>query len=60
MNIAAHLAAKATAGEILVTRAVVDQVPALDEASLKRRQESLKGYPVEAFSLPPPVMAAAG
>jgi adenylate cyclase len=60
MNIAAHLAAKAAAGEILVTPAVVDRVPALDEGSLERRHESLKGYPVDAFALPPPVIAAAG
>jgi adenylate cyclase len=60
MNIAAHLAAKATAGEILVTRAGVERVPALDELTLERRHESLKGYPVDAFSLPSPVIAAAG
>jgi adenylate cyclase len=60
MNIAAHLAAKATAGEILVTPAVVGRVPALDQVSLERRHESLKGYPIDAFSLPPPVIAAAG
>ncbi len=60
MNIAAHLASKAAAGEILVTQPVLDRVPRLASASLEHRLESLKGYPVDAFVVRPPVTAAAG
>jgi adenylate cyclase len=58
MNIAAHLASKAAPGEILVTRSVVDRVPALAGTSLDHRQESLKGYAVDAFALHPATAAA--
>lgn len=51
MNVAAHLAAQAAAGEILVTRSVVDHT-ALAESELERRHVSLKGYPLDAFVLP--------
>jgi adenylate cyclase len=60
MNIAAHLASKAAAGEILVTRSVLEHVPALAGTSPEHRQESLKGYPVDAFVVQPPLTAAAG
>ena len=59
MNIAAHLASKAAAGEVLVTRSVRDRVPALADTRLDHRQESLKGYPVDAYVLQPPVTATA-
>jgi adenylate cyclase len=58
MNVAAHLASKARAGELLVTGSVVDRVPSLTGAELEHRNESLKGYPVEAF-VARPVAAAA-
>jgi adenylate cyclase len=60
MNIAAHLAAKAAAGEILVTRSVIDHVPSLATTNLDHHEESLKGYPVDAYVLRPPATAAAG
>lgn len=52
-NIAAHLAAQAAAGEILVTEGVATS---LGRQPLERRQLSLKGHAVEAFvvPLPPP------
>jgi len=53
MNVTAHLASNAAAGEILVTRSVVDRVPALAGANLDLRRESLKGYAVDAFALHP-------
>lgn len=59
MNIAAHLAAQAAAGEILVTQPVVDRVP--QAGSLDRRRVSLKGYTIDAFPLPlAPVSAPNG
>jgi adenylate cyclase len=51
MNIAAHLASQAAAGEILVTRSVVDRTQ-LVEADLEARHVSLKGFPLDAFVLP--------
>ena len=51
MNIAAHLASQAAAGEILVTQSVVDRTQ-LAEADLEARHVSLKGFPLDAFVLP--------
>jgi adenylate cyclase len=51
MNIAAHLASKASAGEILVTEPVMDRLGGLTGATIDRRHESLKGYPIDAFVL---------
>jgi adenylate cyclase len=51
MNITAHLASLAAAGEILVTQAVVDRSQ-LVEADLEARHVSLKGFPLDAFVLP--------
>jgi adenylate cyclase len=50
-NIAAHLAAQAGAGEILVTEAVAE---ALGYVGLEPRHLSLKGHPVDAFVVPDP------
>jgi hypothetical protein len=46
--------------EILVMRSVLEHVPALTGASPQHRQESLKGYPVDAFVVHAPLTAAAG
>ena len=51
MNIAAHLASQAEAGEILVTQSIVDRTQ-LVEADLEGRHVSLKGFPLDAFVLP--------
>ena len=51
MNIAAHLASQAEAGEILVTQSIVDRTQ-LVEADLEARHVSLKGFPLDAFLLP--------
>jgi adenylate cyclase len=51
MNIAAHLASQAAAGEILVTQPLVDRT-ALTDGDLEPRHVSLKGYPLDAFVLP--------
>jgi adenylate cyclase len=51
MNITAHLAAQAAAGEILVTQPALDHA-ALAVTDLERRHVSLKGYPLDAFVLP--------
>jgi adenylate cyclase len=59
MNIAAHLASQAAAGEILVTQAVVDRAPDLEGAAIEPRHVSLKGYPVDAFALQWPATAPA-
>ncbi len=60
MNIAAHLTSQAAAGEILITKSVVDRT-ALVEADLEQRHVSLKGYPLDAFVLPTlPAVAPAG
>ena len=60
MNIAAHLAAQAAAGEILITQAVVDRTP-LAGTDLEGRHVSLKGYPLDVFVLPTrPAVAPAG
>lgn len=60
MNIAAHLASKAAAGEVLVTKSVCNHAPALADTMLEHRRESLKGYPVDAYVLQSPVTATAG
>jgi adenylate cyclase len=60
MNIAAHLASQAAAGEILVTQAVVDRAPALARTNIEPRHVSLKGYPLDAFVLQWPATAPAG
>ena len=57
MNVAAHLAAQAAAGEILVTQPVLDRT-SLADAGLERRHVSLKGYPLDAFVLPMQAAAA--
>jgi adenylate cyclase len=57
MNIAAHLASQAAAGEILITQQVVDRTM-LAGADLDRRHVSLKGYPVDALVLPPARLGA--
>ena len=59
MNIAAHLAQAAAAGEILVTHATIEQTP-LADAGLERRRVSLKGHPVDVQVLPASQGAAAG
>ncbi len=51
VNVAAHLAAQAGAGEILVTAEAAGPA-GLDEAGLERRSLSLKGHGVEAVVLP--------
>lgn len=53
MNIAAHLAAQAATGEVLVTDAAATS-SALPVAGLERRRLSLKGYPVDAVVLSMP------
>lgn len=50
VNIAAHLAAQAAIGEILVTTDAASAASVQDEA-LERRQLTLKGHPVEALVL---------
>ena len=50
VNIAAHLAATAAAGEILITNEVAEAVPGRDS---ERRQVSLKGHPLEVLVLEP-------
>ncbi len=50
VNIAAHLAATAAAGEILITNEVAAAVP---ERGSQRRQVSLKGHPLEVVVLEP-------
>ena len=60
MNIAAHLASKAAAGEVLVTQSVVERVATLGSAGLDHRPESLKGYPVDAFVLPAQIASPIG
>jgi adenylate cyclase len=53
INVAAHLAAQAGPGEILVTAAAATAAE-IDTASLDRRDLSLKGHQVEAFVVPVP------
>jgi adenylate cyclase len=60
MNIAAHLASEASAGEILVTQPLIDRVPALVGMNIEQRHVSLKGYQVEAFALQSPAAELAG
>jgi adenylate cyclase len=60
MNIAAHLAAQAAAGEILITQQVVDRARDLVGATVEPRHISLKGYPVDAFVLHWSATASAG
>jgi adenylate cyclase len=50
MNIAAHLASQAAAGEILVTQPLIARTP-LAGADLERRHVSLKGYEVDVLVL---------
>ncbi len=50
INIAAHLAAEAGPGEILVTEAVA---ASLEAEGLERRRLSLKGHPVDALVIEP-------
>jgi adenylate cyclase len=49
-NVAAHLAAQAGPGEILMTQ---DVAAAIGSDGLERRHLSLKGHPVDALVLPP-------
>ena len=51
VNIAAHLASQAAAGEILVTDAAAEAAGMTHDA-LERRHVSLKGHPVDALVLP--------
>lgn len=60
MNIAAHLASQAAAGEILVTQQVVDRARDLVGTNTEPRHVSLKGYPVDAFVLQWSATAPAG
>jgi adenylate cyclase len=53
INVAAHLAAQAGPGEILVTPAAATAAE-IDTASVDRRDLSLKGHQVEAFVVPVP------
>jgi adenylate cyclase len=53
INVAAHLAAQAGPGEILVTAAAATAAE-IDTASVDRRDLSLKGHQVEAFVVPVP------
>ena len=50
VNIAAHLASQAAAGEILVTNATAEAA-AMTDQGLERRHVSLKGHPVDALVL---------
>jgi len=51
VNIAAHLASQAAAGEILVTDAAAEAA-GMKQDDLERRHVSLKGHPVDALVLP--------
>ena len=51
VNIAAHLASQAAAGEILVTDAAAEAA-GMTHDDLERRHVSLKGHPVDALVLP--------
>jgi adenylate cyclase len=51
VNIAAHLASQAAAGEILVTDAAAEAA-GMKQDYLERRHVSLKGHPVDALVLP--------
>ena len=57
MNIAAHLASQAAAGEILATQDVVERTSLAPE-TLERRHVSLKGHPLDVFVLTASPMAA--
>jgi adenylate cyclase len=59
MNIAAHLASQAAAGEILLTRSVAERA-SLTDAGLEERHVSLKGHPLDVLVVPAPVVATAG
>jgi class 3 adenylate cyclase len=50
MNLAAHLAAEAGPGELLVTDHAAE-VAGLDTAGIEHRHVSLKGRPADAFVL---------
>jgi adenylate cyclase len=51
MNVAAHMAAQAGAGELLVTEPVAERA-SLAGAGLERRHVSLKGHPIDVLVLP--------
>jgi class 3 adenylate cyclase len=51
VNVAAHLASQAAAGEVLVTDEAASAA-ALDVAGLEHRHLSLKGHPVDAVVVP--------
>jgi adenylate cyclase len=51
MNIAAHMASQARAGEILVTEPVAERA-SLAETGLERRRVSLKGHPIDVLVVP--------
>jgi adenylate cyclase len=51
VNIAAHLASQAAAGEILVTHATAEAAGMMQD-DLERRHVSLKGHPVDALVVP--------
>ena len=58
MNVAAHLAAQAAAGEILLTLPAAGGA-SLTDAGLERRHVSLKGHPIDALVLPAPAVESA-
>jgi adenylate cyclase len=51
MNVTAHLASQARAGEVLVTEPAAERA-CLPTEDLERRQVSLKGHPMEVLVLP--------
>jgi adenylate cyclase len=57
VNVAAHIASLASAGEILVTDAVVEAA-GLGPDALERRRVSLKGHEVDAVVVPAPASPA--
>ena len=57
VNVAAHIASLASAGEILVTDAVVEAA-GLGPGALERRRVSLKGHEVDAVVVPAPASPA--
>jgi adenylate cyclase len=59
VNIAAHLAAQAAIGEVLVTREAAEAAD-LSDGGLERRHLSLKGYPVDAVVIEMQPSPAAG
>jgi adenylate cyclase len=57
MNITAHLASQAAAGEILLTEPLAARL-GLDDAGLEHRHVLLKGHPIDTFVLDAPPVAA--